>query len=197
MSAGVIASVAAAYILVGVAVVALGPVSFAISKAVSEARSSPLANALTCREPVPAAKLLVFRLALCTVTLAIWPIAIWSSLREKALQQKAAVEVKKTVAAGLTFSGMAGGGTIRCEECGYSEDITCSTHGETEDGEECFTTGSQCLSCGKFVAISSEAGAASQNRRTCDCGGQLSNKHVLFCPICRSKKLTYHLEFIT
>lgn len=192
MKAGFIAFVAAAYTIAGVAVVALGPVRLAISKAVSDARGSPLANALTGRAPVPAAKLLAFRLVLCTVSLAIWPIAIWSSL-----QQRAAVEFGRKVLPGLAFSAMGGGGTIRCGECGYSEGITCFAHGQTEEGEECFTAGLQCLSCGKFVTVSSEAGSTNQSWQKCDCGGQLSNKHVLFCPVCRSKKLTYDLEFIT
>lgn len=197
MTAGVITSAVAGYAIAGVAVVALNPVRAAISKAVTEVRGSPLANAFTGRAPVPATKLLAFRLVLCTVFVSIWPVALWSSLHERALQRKAAAASKRKAAEGLTFSDMGGGGTIHCRGCGYHESIISFTHGETEEGEECFTAGLQCLSCGKFVTVSNEAGSANQSRRTCDCDGQLSNKHVLFCPKCRSKSLTYDLEYIT
>lgn len=197
MTDGVITSAVAGYVIAGVAVVALNPVRAAISKAVSEVRCSPLANAFTARVPVPATKLLAFRLLLCTVSVSIWPVALWSSLHERALQRNAAAASKRKAAEGLTFSDMGGGGTIHCRQCGYYESIISFTHGETEEGEECFTAGLQCLSCGKFVTISSKTGSANQGRRRCDCDGQLSNEHVFFCPKCRSKQLTYDLEYIT
>jgi hypothetical protein len=31
----------------------------------------------------------------------------------------------------------------------------------------------------------------------CECGGRFEREKVLFCPECRSKNLSYDLEFIT
>lgn len=187
----------AAYAIAGVAVITFGPVYTIICKEISAVRGSPFVNALTGRAEVPVVKLFAFRLILCVVFGAIWPAALWSSWREKALQEEAAAAFKRKVAEGLTFCRMGGGGTICCGECGYSEQIVCFTHGHTEMGEESFTAGLQCLSCGKFVSVSNDAASVNQNSQTCDCGGQLSSEHVLFCPQCRSKKLTYDLQYIT
>lgn len=92
----------------------------------------------------------------------------------------------------LTFSSMGGVGILSCIECKHSEKVLSFIHGR---GCE---SGYQCLSCGKFARISDEIECAvNAGEIKCDCGGNLSRDHELFCPNCQSKKLTYDVVYLT
>lgn len=100
---------------------------------------------------------------------------------------------------GLKFSYMGGVGKINCDECGYTVKVLSFTHGFTHDWKkEASTTGYQCLACGKFARVSEvEGDDVTPSEMSCKCGGQLSRDHVLFCPKCKSKKLSYFMDYIT
>jgi len=93
---------------------------------------------------------------------------------------------------GIKFSGMGGFGRISCCECSFSEKNTSFLHGfSSVDRRRTSSTGYQCIDCGEFSAL------ASEDELVCKCGGNLSRDHLLFCPICKSTKLTYKMMFIT
>lgn len=100
---------------------------------------------------------------------------------------------------GIRFSYMGGVGTINCVECGHIVKVLSFTHGFTHDWkQEANTTGYQCLACGKFARVSKVNGDVEiPGEMSCKCGGKLSRDHVLFCPKCKSKKLSYEMEYIT
>ncbi len=93
---------------------------------------------------------------------------------------------------GIKFSGMGGFGRISCCECSFSEKNTSFLHGlSSADGTRTSSKGYQCVDCGEFAAV------APEDDLLCKCGGNLSRDHLLFCPTCKSTKLTYKMMFIT
>ncbi len=93
---------------------------------------------------------------------------------------------------GIKFSGMGGFGRISCCECSFSEKNTSFLHGlSSADGTRTSSKGYQCVDCGEFAAV------APEDDLVCKCGGNLSRDHLLFCPTCKSTKLTYKMMFIT
>jgi len=93
---------------------------------------------------------------------------------------------------GIKFSGMGGFGRISCCECSFSEKNTSFLHGlRSADGTRTSSKGYQCVDCGEFAAV------APEDDLLCKCGGNLSRDHLLFCPTCKSTKLTYKMMFIT
>jgi superfamily II DNA helicase RecQ len=93
---------------------------------------------------------------------------------------------------GIKFSGMGGFGRISCCECSFSEKNTSFLHGlRSADGNRTSSKGYQCVDCGEFAAV------APEDDLLCKCGGNLSRDHLLFCPTCKSTKLTYKMMFIT
>ena len=92
----------------------------------------------------------------------------------------------------LEYSRMGGFGKISCCECSFSESNTSFLHGLIkEDGSQTSSTGYQCQKCGEFSSL----GPGGDLR--CHCGGDLSRKELLFCPMCKSTKLIYKMKFIT
>jgi len=78
----------------------------------------------------------------------------------------------------LFFKTIHGDGTIKCCDCGHSEDIT----------SECYFHGLQCQSCGKFYDL--------RERYTikCECGRLLDRDKPLFCPKCKSKNMKFECD---
>jgi hypothetical protein len=70
-------------------------------------------------------------------------------------------------------------------------------HGATSGPDACCDEGLQCLSCGQFVSVHLEGNPPVTPVPRCECGGELSRDHFLFCPQCRSKKLRYEMAYIT
>jgi hypothetical protein len=185
------------YVAIGFAVVSIGPGAKSIADQISKMRGSALANALTGRSPVPEGKLLALRLMLSVTFVVLWPLLLSTSVMEIRESRKQYKALEIGPAEGVEFSRMGGQGTIHCTECNFSDDITSFMHGMTESGERCCTTGLQCLSCGKFLAVYSEADQPHDAGTRCACGGELSRNHVLFCPQCLSRKLQYELRVIS
>ncbi len=185
------------YLIVGLCLVVVGPAARSLSDQVSRIRGSDLANALTSREKVPDGKLLAFRLTLSIVFALLWPLILVSVLREKTKADTERRAWKLRVESGIEFSRMGGAGAIHCSACGFEQDLVSFTHGYTDDGERCCHQSCQCLSCGKFIAVHGIGEPAHFTVTSCECGGEFSRDHVLFCPKCRSRDLRYDMHFIT
>ena len=101
------------------------------------------------------------------------------------------------MAQGLEYSRMDGTGEIRCDACGFRQEITSFRHGFTWGPEVSCTEGRQCLAGGKFHAVGRRGNPPLEVVPRCECGGKLSREHCLSCPQCRSRKLTYQMAYIT
>jgi hypothetical protein len=184
------------YLAAGVAL-ALSPVGWAeIEKQVAVVRGNPIANAITGREAPPEWKVMAFRVLLVLAVVLLWPILLVSWLQDRSRERKEQRAWEARVTQGLEYDRMGGVGEIWCQDCGFRQEITSFTHGYSDGGERCCTTGYQCLECGKFHAVDQEGSAPSAVPR-CGCGGELSREHFLFCPECRSTKLRYGMSYIT
>lgn len=96
---------------------------------------------------------------------------------------------------GLWFQRMGGCGSIHCRDCQHSEKVTSFIHGIDSSH-----SGFQCQSCGKITSLTGGGrGKANQYKESliCDCGGKFEREKMIFCPQCKSKNLSYHMEFIT
>jgi hypothetical protein len=190
-----IAIAALVYLLIGLVLGTLGPGGQDIAQEVKRARGTPLSNAAMERVPPSELKLLLFRVAITAAFALLWPIFTYGILkdrREAAAAQKAVAER----APGLWFRyNMGGCGTITCNDCRHSEEVTSFIHGIDSS-----VTGFQCQTCGKLHSINSGGrGRANQYERSlvCDCGGPLDRDKLLFCPSCKSQNLGYFMRYIT
>lgn len=93
----------------------------------------------------------------------------------------------------LYHRNMGGCGIITCKECGLREDIVSFLHGTGKRHGS--RTGYQCQRCGRHVDLYSDD--LTKPGFTCECGGKLKSHKPLFCSSCRSKDLSYHLEYLT
>jgi hypothetical protein len=101
------------------------------------------------------------------------------------------------MAQGLKFSRMGGVGAISCQDCGFRQPIISFIHGFTSGPEASADEGRQCLQCGEITTVHLEGNPPVNDIPRCECGGELSREHVLFCPKCRSTKLDYGMTEIT
>ncbi len=94
---------------------------------------------------------------------------------------------------GWSFKDKWGQGKLLCAECGYKEPITVYFYNPGED--ESISTCWQCLKCGCITTIEDHRKGMSANNNplnlTCSCGGELSNAHKVFCPVCKSNSVSY------
>ena len=188
------------YFLLGIGLVTLGPLKELIEgtfKDASRLRGNTLADKI--RESMgeekietPEIKVLAFIVLSFIALVLLWPVWLISTLKARA-EEKRALKTRR----GTQFQMMGGCGTIHCRKCDFSEDITSFMHGKTVEGEDCCTTGYQCLSCGKFKGIYSEGHKRDAVEPLCECGGILSRDHILFCPKCKSTDLSYGMISIT
>jgi hypothetical protein len=186
---------ALAYLLLGLLLGTLGPGGQDIAQEVKRVRGTALSNAAMERVPPSELKLLWFRIAITIAFALLWPIFTYGILkdrREAAAARKAVAER----APGLWFRyNMGGCGTITCNDCRHSEEVTSFIHGIDSS-----VTGFQCQNCGKLHCVNSGGrGRANQYERSlvCDCGGPLDRDKLLFCPSCKSKNLSYFMQYIT
>ena len=184
------------YLSIGVLLGTLGPAGKQISEEVARARGSPLTNAIAEREQPSELKLGLFRLIITVGFILLWPVFIYGIVKDQRDKAASMNAFEEKHAEGLWFQySMGGRGNLRCNDCNHSEDVTSFIHGKYES-----VTGFQCQACGRFAAIESGGPGHSNDyaaRLVCDCGGPLDREKVVFCPICRSKNLTYDLRVIT
>ena len=185
------------YLAIGVALALVPPARAEIAKQVRLARGNPVVNLITGREAPPEWKVAVLRMLLVLAVVVLWPLLLLAWLQDRSREQKEQRAWEVRVAQGLEYDRMGGAGEISCEECGYKEEIISFTHGYSDGGERCCTTGYQCLECGKFHNMGMVGGPFIDASTRCECGGELSREHILFCPQCRSRKLRYKAAYIT
>jgi hypothetical protein len=133
------------YLFVGILLVAFSPAGKRISDEVDSARGTEFTNAMLGRKQPSDQKIILFRIALTLGFVLLWCIFIWSILKEhKATQIRYGSEefAKK----GMYFHLMGGYGTLICNDCDFSKNITSFTHGYSNS-----TSGFQCQACGKLT----------------------------------------------
>lgn len=189
--------IVAGYLAIGSLVVLVGPGRREIAKQVAQARGTPLTRSFSDRPEVPEWKLLLFRVVLTIVMVLVWPLLLFSVVQEKREQDAWEREYEARIAQGLEFSRMGGAGTIHCGDCGFQERITSFMHGLTMGPNASCNEGLQCLSCGMFVSVHRQGNPPVTPIPRCGCGGELSRDHILFCPTCRSKNLSYSMGVIS
>ena len=91
---------------------------------------------------------------------------------------------------------MGGAGTIICNDCDYNEKIVSFIHGDYDAD-----VGYQCQSCGKFHTLESHSEQYHMinivDPLVCSCGGELSCEKSVFCPKCKSNRMSYEMDYIT
>ena len=186
---------AAIYLLIGILFGTIGPAGKDIAKEVDRARGSPLTNAFMEREAPSEVKLFFFRITITLGFVFLWPFFIYGIMKEHnksvALDKRLADER----AEGIWFHYMGGHGVITCKDCDHSEEVTSFIHGVNSS-----SSGFQCQACGKLSSIrAGSLGRAHvhQDSLQCECGGPLKRDKVIFCPICKSKNLSYQMQYIT
>ena len=183
------------YFFVGTLLATIGPAGKDITVEVDRIRGSSLLDAYLEREPPSKLKLWVFRAFITAGFILLWPVFIFGIMKAQKNTKEQDQVFEDERAQGLWFHYLGGYGAISCKDCMHSESITSFTHGRDSS-----TAGFQCQSCGKFAAIRSGGpGKAEeyQSSLNCECGGKFEREKVLFCPECRSKNLSYDMEFIT
>jgi len=183
------------YLIIGIFLATIGPAGKDITVEVDRIRGSTLLDAYLEREPPSELKIWIFRAIITAGFVLLWPVFIVGIMKaqRKAKKEDQAFEDKRSQ--GLWFHYLGGYGSISCNDCMHNESITSFTHGRDSS-----TAGFQCQECGKFAAIQSGGpGKAAEYKSSliCECGGKFEREKVLFCPECRSKNLSYDMEFIT
>ena len=185
------------YLLIGVALVIAGPAKESISREIEKTRFRALADEIQGRGTLSERGLFVYRLILALGVFLFWPLLLPGIVRENRLKADESTSKVPQAQEGIEFQRMGGCGTVSCSQCTFKEDIISFLHGENDNGEEISHSGYQCLECGKFTDVSRIRNTKQDNDVRCNCGGKLSREHVLFCPTCRSKDLSYRTKFIT
>jgi hypothetical protein len=183
----------AAYVVVGVLLLLVGPLQKAVTKSIQEVTHPPFyhARAAMGRQDMPRWKRLVFAGTLRASAVILWPLFLPGLIKED-LAGKRRLERSKERRS-LTYGVMGGSGTVNCETCGYKEEIISFLH--SDDLSRC-EVGFQCQACGKFVALQDHI-SFDRARVTCECGGTLRRDRPVFCPACRSEAMRYQLSYIT
>ena len=136
------------YLFIGILLVFFSPAGKRISDEVDSARGTEFTNAMLGRKQPSDQKIILFRISLTLGFVLLWCIFIWSILKEhKATQIRYGSEefAKK----GMYFHLMGGYGTLSCNDCDFSQNITSFTHGSSNS-----TSGFQCQACGKLTSRS-------------------------------------------
>ena len=181
------------YLIVGAALLC-GPGSGQLTREVRSVRGSDLASMVTGRPSVPQWKVVVFAVIISTGFVVAWPLFLPGLLSSWQSERRWR---RKHDESHLEYEMMGGAGSISCGRCGFQEEIVSFTHGHRRDGEPCGTSGYQCLGCGKFHSVNDDGLEVDPQVPRCECGGVLSREHALFCPKCRSTKLSYEMAYIT
>jgi len=192
-SIGLIQIAIASYLAIGLFLATVGPAGKVISDEVKRVRN-PLLYAVNDQQPPSENKILLLRILLTLGIILLWSILIWGVIKERRLQVEIERDrIEKSV--GLWFQRMGGCGSIHCRDCQHSEKVTSFIHGIDSSH-----SGFQCQSCGKITSLTGGGrGKANQYKESlvCDCGGKFDREKMIFCPQCKSKDLSYHMEYIT
>jgi hypothetical protein len=174
----------------------IGPAGVDIAQEVEGLRGTPLTNAVAGREPPSELKIFLSRMVITAGFILLWPVFIPGVLREQA-RVRARDKVYAEKSQGLSFEyNMGGHGIVTCQDCHYIKELTAFTH-----GRDWCKSGFQCQSCGELTSIQAGGPGRPRNeyerRLVCACGGVLARDKVVFCPECKSKNMSYDMEYIT
>ena len=140
--------------------------------------------------------LCVLRTALWLMIILFWPMWVVDNyiVESKRMKRWKRLDVEEAEfniqkRAGLTFGS--GVGEITCHDCAQKTHVHAFTHGPAAK-HITWCAGYQCQLCGKFTTRSDD-----KDSIFCECGGNLENRKVLFCPGCKSRNLSYRMEYIT
>ena len=140
-------------------------------------------------------RILIFKIAIITGFILLWPILYPGIVKAYKTSYEPAEDISTAEGFGVKFMFMGGHGALSCGDCGFSQELTSSTHGYHRGDEglhKCSTSGFQCQSCGKLTTKE-----ACEESLVCECGGKLDREELLFCPKCKSKSLDYNMHYIT
>jgi hypothetical protein len=198
------------YVILGLFLATLGPAGKSIRREVEKTRGTEFTNAMMQREAPSEKKLFFFKLTLILGFSLLWPFLLWGALKENK-NYEVQPDSDDFQNKGLKFQYMGGHGKLSCNECNFSESLTSFIHGIDSS-----RTGYQCQACGKFSSrirtqrhrrskdeiqeaqeIRNESGSAYAASLICECGGKLNREQILFCPDCKSKDMSYSMEYIT
>ena len=183
----------ASYLAIGVLLATIGPAGKVISDEIKRV-SNPLLYAVNDQQLPSKKKILLLRILLTLGMILLWSILIWGVIKERRLQSEIERDrIEKSV--GLWFQRMGGCGSIHCQDCQHREKVTSFIHGIDSSH-----SGFQCQSCGKITSLTGGGrGKANEYKESliCDCGGKFDREKAIFCPQCKSKNLSYYMEFIT
>jgi hypothetical protein len=183
------------YLIVGILLGTLGPAGKNIAKEVDSARGSPLTNAFMERDPPSELKLFLFRMTITIGFVLLWPFFIYGILKEHNRELADHKNFEDERSKGLKFFYLGGHGNLICKDCEHNEEVTSFIHGINSS-----TSGFQCQGCGKISSIKGGGpGKANDYEQSleCECGGALEREKVIFCPNCKSKNLSYEMQYIT
>jgi hypothetical protein len=187
---------AVAYLFIGALLGTIGPAGRDIAREIESLRGIPLTNTVTGRDPPSELKIFFFRMVITTGFILLWPVFIPGVLRERA-RIRARKKNFEEKSQGLWLEYNTGGhGTVTCNDCHFSKELTSFIH-----GRDWCNSGFQCQSCGKLTSIRAGGPGRPRNeyerRLVCACGGDLARDRVVFCPRCKSKNMSYDMEYIT
>ena len=140
-------------------------------------------------------RILIFKIAIITGFILLWPILYSGVIKQYKANHEHVEDISTAEGFGVKFMFMGGHGALSCGDCGFSQELTSSTHGYHRGDEglhKCSTSGFQCQSCGKLTTKE-----ACEESLVCECGGKLDREELLFCPKCKSKSLDYNMHYIT
>ena len=198
------------YWIAGLLLGTIGPAGRSIQREVENARGTEFTNAIMQRKPPSEKKLFFFKLTLILGFSLLWPFLLWGALKENE-KHEMKPNSNDSRSEGIKFQYLGGHGTLSCNQCNFSESLTSFIHGIDSS-----RTGYQCQACGKFASririqrhrrskveiqeaqeIRNESGSAYEASLICECGGKLNREQILFCPDCKSKDMSYSMEYIT
>lgn len=192
---GILEIILAVYLFIGFLLATFGPAGKDIAKEIENARGTSLLDAYRETQAPSEFKLFLFRLLITAGFILLWPIFIGGIVSSQRKAKEELEEFLEEQSKGLRFQFMGGHGAIACEACDFSLSITSFTHGRDSS-----TSGFQCQTCGKFHAIRSGGPGHAKEYKdglVCDCGGKLERDEIVFCPSCKSTKMSYCVEFMT
>ena len=182
------------YGVAGLLLGTVGPVGRSIQREVETARGTAFTNEIMGRKAPSETKLFLFKITLTLGFSLLWPFLLRSALKSDN-EHEHILDPEESTNQGLMFQHMGGHGTISCNDCDFQQPQTSFIHGISSS-----RSGFQCQSCGKLTSNTrTQNDTQESNRATmvCECGGELSRDHVLFCPDCKSTNLSYSMEYIT
>jgi len=183
------------YLSIGVFMNIIGPLAKKVNDDIKSVKKHSAEDLLIEKYPVPLWKKILYEIIWRLLIILFYPLLyliICIDYFQIKNQKKAPVELYKDDNL-LYFDKMGGWGVVYCNNCNYNQEIISFQHGTGPNSWN--NSGFQCQKCGKFHEI--ECDMSNSNGKLCECGGILSNKLYLFCPICKTANIRYMMRYIS